>query len=402
MVATRPRRRRIRNASITLACLALAVAGACKLLPERLVVNAPLAQLLWGRQIAPPDESRLGEVLRVPSGFEIGIFATELPNARMLRFTSRGDLIVSLPRDGAVALLEADRDGDGRADGRRILVSGLRRPHGIDVYEGWLYVAETDAVGRVEFDVDTGNVVGEYQRIVDSLPGGGNHWSRTLRFGPDGWMYVSVGSSCNVCEEANPRRAALLRFRPDGSDEEIYATGLRNTVGFDWRPQDGHLYGTDNGRDLLGDDFPPCELNRIESGGFYGWPYANGDRVADPDLGRGRAREIASSAVPVFHFPAHNAPLGISFLDADAPEPLQGAALVALHGSWNRSRKDGYKVVSLHWNRDGSIESRDFVVGFERNERVVGRPVDAALGPDGAIYISDDYASTIYRVRAIR
>jgi glucose/arabinose dehydrogenase len=382
--------------------VALAALGACKLLPERFSVNGPIAQVLWGQQIEPPEASRLGEILRVPAGFEIGLFATEVPNARMMRFTRRGDLAVSLPRDGSVALLEADRDGDGRSDGRRLLITGLRLPHGIDFHEHWLYIAETDAVGRIAFDANAGEVVGEYQRIVDSLPGGGNHWSRTLRFGPDGWMYVSVGSSCNACEEADPRRAAMLRFRPDGSGEEIFATGLRNTVGFDWRPEDGELYGTDNGRDLLGDDFPPCELNRIDPGGFYGWPYANGGRVPDPNLGAGRAREIAVSATPVFDFPAHNAPLGITFLGSRAPSALRGSALVALHGSWNRSTKDGYKVVSLHWSPSGSIESRDFVVGFERDEQVVGRPVDTAIGPDGAIYISDDYASAIYRVRAIR
>lgn len=384
--------------------MVLAGVGACQLglFPERFAVNGPIAQMLWGRQIAPLSEAKLRELLRVPAGFEIGLFAADLPSARMLRFSSAGDLLVSLPRDGAVALLQRDGDGDGRSDGRQLLVTGLRRPHGIDFHEDWLYVAETDGVGRIEFDAATRRVIGEYQRIIDSLPGGGNHWSRTLRFGPDGRMYVSVGSSCNVCEEANPRRAALLRFEPDGSGEEIYATGLRNTVGFDWRPADGKLYGTDNGRDLLGDNNPPCELNQIEAGAFYGWPFANGDRVADPDFGSGRAREIAASARPVFGFPAHNAPLGIAFLGQEAPAQLRGAALVALHGSWNRSRKDGYKVVLLHWNEDGSIESQDFVVGFENQERVLGRPVDVALGPDGAIYISDDYAGAIYRVRQAR
>ena len=187
--------------------------------------------------------------------------------------------------------------------------------------------------------------------------------------------------------------------RPDGSGEEIFATGLRNPVGFDWRPETGELYATDNGRDLLGDDFPPCELNRIERGGFYGWPYANGDRVADPDLGAGRERRIASSLSPAHAFRAHNAPLGIHFVrGARAPRDYHGAALVALHGSWNRTRKDGYKVVSLHWRPDGAIEERDFAVGFERDEDVIGRPVDVAEGPDGAFYISDDYAGAIYRV----
>ena len=389
----------MRNLSITVGCIALSALVACFLLPERFAVNGPMAQILWGRQIEPPAEAQLAQLLKVPTGFEIGLFATGVPNARMLRFSPGGELVVSLPRDGAVALLLGDHDGDGRSDGREILVSGLRLPHGIDFYQGWLYIAETDAVGRIRFDAASGGVAGAYQHVVQNLPGGGNHWSRTLRFGPDGWMYVSVGSSCNACEEPNPRRAALMRYRPDGSEEEIYATGLRNTVGFDWRPLDGQLYGTDNGRDLLGDHFPPCELNRIERGGFYGWPYANGDRVSDPDLGTGHAREIGSSLSPVFEFPAHNAPLGITFVRGAVPPSLRDSAIVALHGSWNRSRKDGYKVVSLHWKQDGSIESRDLVTGFEREELVIGRPVDAAIAMDGAIYISDDYASAIYRVR---
>jgi cytochrome c553 len=212
-------------------------------------------------------------------------------------------------------------------------------------------------------------------------------------------MYVSVGSSCNVCEEEDPRRAALLRFRPDGSGAEIHATGLRNTVGFDWRPEDGALYGTDNGRDLLGDDFPPCELNRIVAGGFYGWPVANGERRPDPDHGAGQEERIAASLPPVHGFRAHTAPLGIRFVrGATAPPALRGAALVALHGSWNRTRKDGYEVVSLHWGADGRIEERRFVWGFLEDEDVIGRPVDVAEGPDGAFYVSDDYAGAIYRV----
>ena len=369
------------------------------ILPERYAINGPIAQVLWGRQIDPPAANRVGDVLSVPPGYEIELYATDVPVARMLRFSSTGDLLVSLPRVGAVALLERDRDGDGAADAKRILVSGLRRPHGLDFHGRWLYVAETDSVGRIAFDPDTGLVSGDYERVVTGLPGGGNHWSRTLRFGPDGWMYVAIGSSCNVCIEGDPRRAAIVRYRPDGSGEELYATGLRNAVGIDWRPADGALYATDNGRDFLGDDFPPCELNRVEAGAFYGWPFANGDRDPDPDLGSGRDAEIEDSLTPVHDFRAHNAPLGIAFVEHPALPSLSGSALVALHGSWNRSTKDGYKVVSLHWSAAGEIEERDFVTGFERDERVFGRPVDVAIGPEGGIYISDDYAGVIYRVR---
>jgi glucose/arabinose dehydrogenase len=279
-----------------------------------------------------------------------------------------------------------------------VLLEKLNRPHGLDLREGWLYVAETDAVGRVRFDPQARAVSGSFERIVTGLPGGGNHWSRTLRFGPDGWMYVSIGSSCNVCQEKDPRRASIVRYHPDGSGEQIYASGLRNSVGLAWRPQTRELYATDNGRDLLGDDFPPCELNRIVEGGFYGWPYANGERVPDPDLGAGHQAEIAASIPPVHGFRAHNAPLGIAFLEHPDQGEYRGAALVALHGSWNRSRKDGYAVVSLHWNADGSIRERDFLTGFERDGDVIGRPVDVVEDAGGVIYVSDDHAGVIWRI----
>jgi glucose/arabinose dehydrogenase/cytochrome c553 len=389
--------RRVWIASIV---LALAVVGSCRwLLPERFAVNAPIGHMLFGRGAETPAPDILEERFRAPEGYAVGLFAGSLDNPRMLRFTSGGDLLVSAPRSGRILLVERDADGDGASDGTRTLLEGLARPHGMDFFEKWLYVAEGDGVGRIEFDPATGQTRGSYERVVNGLPAGGNHWTRTLRFGPDGWMYVSIGSSCNVCEEDDPRRAGMVRYRPDGSDEQIVARGLRNSVGFDWQPGTERLYATDNGRDLLGDDFPPCELNQIQVGGFYGWPYANGDRIPDPDFGAGNEARVESSIPPVHGFRAHNAPLGMAFVrGAEVGEPLRGAALVALHGSWNRTRKDGYKVVSLHWDGAGGVTERDFLTGFLDGDDVIGRPVDVAEGPDGAIYVSDDFAGAIYRV----
>ena len=392
-------RRSVKVLAGTTAVAALGVGASVALWPDRFVVNAPVRHLLFGRGIEAPPEDAVLARLRGPAGARLRRFAEGLPGVRFLRFTAAGDLLASQPRSGRVVRLEADRDGDGRSDGRHEVVGGLDRPHGLDLHEGWLYVAETGAVGRIRFDAVTGAASGTFERVVTGLPAGGNHWTRTLRFSPDGWMVVSIGSSCNACVEEDARRASMMRFRPDGSGAEVHATGLRNSVGFDWRPADGALYATDNGRDLLGDDFPPCELNRVVPGGFYGWPVANGDRVPDPDLGKGQEVRIGASIPPVHEFRAHNAPLGMTFLRGSrVPPHYRGAAVVALHGSWNRTRKDGYKVVSLHWGVDGRIEERDFLAGFlGPDDDVIGRPVDVAEGPDGSVYVSDDYAGSVYR-----
>jgi glucose/arabinose dehydrogenase len=355
-------------------------------------VNVPLGTVYADGQV-------LAERIVVPAGFSMGLWAEDVPDARVVRFTRAGDLLVANPGLNQVVLLQRDADGDGKSDGKQLVIDGLNGPNGLDFYQHWLYIAEQDAIGRVPFDHDSGQVTGSYEQIVTGLPGGGNHWKKTLKFGLDGLLYVAFGSSCNVCIEKDPRRAAILRYQPDGSGEELYATGLRNSAGFDWSPIDGSLYATDNGRDLLGDDFPPCELNRVEQGSFYGWPYANGDSVPDPDLGTNQDERIAASIPPVHDFRAHNAPLGITFIrNSRFPAEYYGAAVVALHGSWNRTSKDGYKVVTLHWDEQGRITERDFVTGFLKDEEVVGRPAELTEGPDGAIYIADDYAGAIYRV----
>ncbi|WP_020157801.1 PQQ-dependent sugar dehydrogenase [Methylobacter marinus] len=347
----------------------------------------------------PPSEEMLNARIHLPPGFSISVYAKDLPDVRMLRFTEAGDLLASLPNEGRIVLLERDADNDGAPDGRSDLVTGLNRPHGMDYYQGRLYVAETDAIGRIAFNPKTRKTQGEYEQVVTGIPGGSNHWTRTLRFGPDGLMYVSVGSSCNVCEEKNPKRAAMLRYNPDGGQDELFATGLRNTVGFDWHPDTHELFGVDNGRDFLGDDFPPEELNRIEQGKFYGWPYANGNKIPDPDLGAGHEEQIRNSLPPVHEFAAHTAPLGMTFLrNKNLPPEFKNSALVALHGSWNRTEKTGYKVVSLHFGPKGTITERDFISGFEFQGDVIARPVDVAEGPDGAIYVSDDFTGSIYRV----
>ncbi len=363
-----------------------------------------------GLAINPPGLSRASagafpiEQLEVPGGFRIEVFAQDLDRPRLLRWTPAGQLLVSLPHRGEVWRLAADANQDGRADDQRAVVTGLRRPHGLDFHRDatgrlWLYIAETHQVGRLPWNAGEDRPAGAYSPVID-LPDGGMHWTRTLRSGPDGALYVSVGSSCNSCIEDDPCRAALLRIDPASGTSEVYADGLRNAVGFDWTAA-GALYATENGRDFLGDDRPPDELNRIIPGGFYGWPYLHGTDIPDPNLDKLAAANTAleHSRPPAHLFRAHNAPLGIDFIrGAQLPQRYRAAAVVALHGSWNRSEKDGYAVVALHPGRHGGFDERPLVTGFERGGKVIGRPVDVQEGPDGALYISDDYAGQVYRL----
>jgi glucose/arabinose dehydrogenase len=384
---------------VTLAVIAMVLGALVWFGPVPIGGKKALLDFVLGRGIAPPSAAQVAARLKAPAGFAVEAYSTEVPLARFMVMTPDGDLIVSRTRADEVVLVERDRNGDGKADGVRVLLADVAGPHGLALHDGWLYVGENVAVGRIRFDSATGTAVGPYERILGGLTTDGNHRTKTVGFGPDGWLYLSQGSSCNVCIEKDSRRATMMRTRPDGTGAEIYATGLRNSVGFDWAPWDGGLYATENGRDLLGDDFPPDELNRIEQGRFYGWPYVNGFGALDPDLGAGNESRIAQTTVPAHGFHAHNAPLGIRFLRAASlPQGYQKTALVALHGSWNRTKLDGYKVVALQWQDDGTIVERDFLTGFLGPDGIIGRPAGITEGPDGAIYVSDDYAGVIYRI----
>ncbi len=383
----------------------VALAATLLLLPVLAIVLTPnlqitnfkvLVNVMLGATESAPPAAQIQTRLKTPAGYHLSLYASDISNARFMRLTSTGDLLVSRPRKGRIMLLQADKNNDGRHDGKRELLADLQRPQGMDIHAGWLYVAESNAIGRIKFDAASGATRGAYERILTGLGDNGNHWSKTLRVGPDGWLYVTSGSTCNVCEEEDPQRAAMLRISLDGQQTEIYATGLRNAVGFDWAPWSGELYATDNGRDLMGDDRPPCELNHIRRGAFYGWPYVNGNNVPDPDLGEGRELQAKTAVPPVFGFRAHNAPLGITFLRHQ--RDVKRAALVALHGSWNRSTPDGYKVVALRWDANNAISASDFLSGFEQDGDIIGRPVDVVENSRGDIFVSDDYAGVIYRV----
>jgi glucose/arabinose dehydrogenase len=374
-----------------LAASALLLAGTLLLVPGIHISSlSMIANVMAGVGGKTPPDKLLAR-LQAAEDYSISIYARDLPNPRMLLRGAAGQLLVSSPRSGEIIQLWDD-NGDGSADRTDILLSGLKRPHGMELHDNYLYIAESNQIGRISYDVATGGTSGAYNPVVTGLTDEGNHWSKTVRFGPDGNMYVAMGSTCNVCEETDERRATIMRYDADGGNGEIYASGLRNSVGMAFAPWDGALYATDNGRDLLGDDYPACELNRIEHQGFYGWPYLNGDNDLDPDYGTGHKELQNTARVPVFSFAAHNAPLGIFF-----PRDNSQAALVALHGSWNRSTPDGYKVVKLNW-QDDAIAASDFMWGFEENGDIIGRPVDIVGDGDDGYFVSDDYARTIYRL----
>jgi glucose/arabinose dehydrogenase len=341
-------------------------------------------------RVVPPAEP-----ISLPPGFGISVFAEDLRDPRMMALDPAGHLVVAERGAGRIVRLP-DRDRDGIADGVEVVADGLNAPSSVAFYnDGSLYVGETTRVLRL---VPQGDGFGDRQVVVDGLPGGG-HSTRTVLFGRD-WstLFVSVGSSCNVCVEEDPRRAAIVRYNPDGSRERVYASGLRNAVGITFRPGTDELWATNNGRDWLGDDLPPETVNLVREGDDFGWPRCHAGRIVDPDFGGpGACDEVVNPAVEM---QAHSAPLGLTFYSGQQfPAVYQGDLFVAFHGSWNRTVPTGYKVVRvpMEGGVPGAVE--DFAVGWLRDDGSSwGRPVDVLTGPDGSLYVSDDGGGRIYRI----
>ena len=342
----------------------------------------------------------------LPPGFTLSVFAEGLGAARFMAFgpdTGAGPnfelpppaLYVTAAREGKVWALP-DRNRDARADALIPFAENLRSPHGIAVRDGWIYVGETHRVIRLR-DTNGDLRADEQQVVVSGLPAGEQHFTRMIGFGPDGGLYVSAGSSCNVCVEEDERRAAISRYGADGTRGKIFARGLRNAVGFTWHPLTKELWATDNGRDWLGDDLPPEELDRVQQGDDHGWPYCYGQRVPDPELGS--AARCASTVPATFEMPAHSAPLGLDFYTGEMfPADYRSDLFIAFHGSWNRSSPTGYKVVRVRFRENKPVGIEDFVDVWFKGGRAAHRPVDVRTGPDGALYISDDRGGTIFRV----
>ena len=338
--------------------------------------------------------------LKLPAGFHIEVFA-QAAGARMLTFSPGGVLLVTESEEGKVVALP-DPKHSGRAERAAMVLTDLNNPHGITFHDGKLYIAEINAVRRYDWDESQLRATNG-QKIID-LPGsGGGHSTRTILFA-NGKMFVAAGSSCNVCVESDPRRAALTEYNEDGSGQRVFASGLRNAVGLAINPKTNTIWATDNGRDWLGDNLPPDEVNDLNHGGNFGWPYCYGNRV--PDRSQSKSYDCSKTVAAKVEIQAHSAPLNLIFYTADMfPSEYRNNMFVSLHGSWNRSVPTGYKVVRVKLDDNGQPQGalEDFITGWLRPGQTrkgtwMGRPVGLAVGPEGAMYISDDAAGVVYRV----
>lgn len=358
--------------------------------------DAPAPTALPLTQDVAPLEDVTGKSIGLPPGFAISVFAEGLEGPRMMTLGPDGQVYVA--ERGARGIIRLpDADQDGRADRIEELADGLEAPSSLAFFkDGSLYVGETRRVLRFP-PLDGQEKFGEPQVVIDDLPEGG-HNTRTVLFSPDfSDLFVSIGSSCNVCEENDPRRATIMRYNPDGSEGQVYADGLRNAVGITIRPGTDQLWSTNNGRDFLGDDLPPETVYLVEEGKHYGWPYCHSGRIIDPQFGTpGSCQDVET---PMVEMQAHSAPLGLEFYSGESfPIEYQGDLFIAFHGSWNRSQPVGYKLVRVPLDGDAVGEVEDFAVGWLENGNSWGRPVDVLTAPDGSLLVSDDAGGRIFRI----
>ncbi len=346
---------------------------------------------------APPPAPAVPAEIAVPAGFNATVFASDLQGARLMTVSPEGVLLVARrPRGEVVALPDKNKDGVAEPE---VLLTGLTNAHSLAFKDGYLYVATTPAVMRVKWA--NGAPSGAPEKVVD-LPSStpSVHVTRTINFGPDGRLYVAIGSSCNVCVEADPRRTTIQVLSAEGTLQP-YARGLHNAIGFDWDPQTRRLWASETGQDNLGDDFPPDEINLIEAGKHYGFPFVIGQNKVNegqPELKDARPDVTAEAAVPpVLELPAHSTGMDLRFYrGAQFPAPYGGALFLAMHGS---SRKNnGYKVVRVVMKDGRPTGLEDFATGWLKGGVVLGRPAGLATGADGALYVSDDNKGFIYRI----
>lgn len=337
--------------------------------------------------------------LHLPPGFQLQVFAEKVKNARSLELSPDGTLYVGTRGEGKVYALR-DEDGDFRADTVYTLAEDLTLPNGVAFRNGSLYVAERSRILRYDnIEANLGNPP-EPVVIYDQYPEENHHGWKYIAFGPDDKLYVPVGAPCNICESEEEVFASITRMNPDGSDMEIVQQGVRNTVGFTWHPETGDLWFTDNGRDRMGDEVPYCELNRAPRDGMhFGYPYCHQGNVPDPEFGD--KRDCDEFTPPAYKLGPHVAPLGLEFYTANQfPAEYQGNIIIAEHGSWNRSKKIGYRLMLATLNGNDVISYEPFIEGWldEESDDAWGRPVDVEIMPDGSLLVSDDFADAIYRI----
>ncbi|MEZ0541912.1 PQQ-dependent sugar dehydrogenase [Fibrella arboris] len=354
--------------------------------------------------LVPATDARVAQ-LRVPAGFTIAKYADSLGKPRQLAVSPAGYVYVTNREAGTVTLLR-DTNGDGKADQKRV-VATIKSVHGITINNGQMYLATIKEVFRAPINGD--GTLGNLQQLINNLPDAGQHPNRTLAIGPDGLLYITVGSTCNACAEPNPEHATMLRANADGSNRTVFASGLRNTIGFGWHPQTKELYGFDHGIDWLGDEQQKEELNLIKQGAFYGWPYIYGDGNYNPHprpMGDTTyAQILLRTTLPALSYNAHAAPLAMVFYTSTTgasafPADYQNDAFVTMRGSWNRTQPSGYNVVRVHFENGKPTRIDDFVSGFlvDNNQSQFGRPVGIATLPDGSVIFSEDNNGVIYRV----
>lgn len=364
---------------------------------NRFVVFA--ASLFAFPVLAAPTASELKQI-KLPPGFSISVFA-EIPGARQMTLTPKGTLFVGARDEGAVfAVADAAKlAAQGKTAKPIQIAESLTMPNGVAFKDGTLYVAEVSRILRfpqIEKNLRDG---AKFEVLRDDFPTETHHGWKYIAIGPDGWLYVPVGAPCNNCLSENPIYASITRLSLDGKTREIYAKGVRNTVGFDWHPETKELWFTDNGRDQWGDDKPGDELNRAPKADLhFGYPHCHQGDLSDPEFGKGKD----CGAKGPYTFPEkvlapHTAALGMKFYRGKQfPAEYKKKVFIAEHGSWNRSKKIGYRVMTVDW--DGSKDYKVFAEGWLQNEDPWGRPVDVLELPDGSLLISDDYAGVIYRV----
>jgi glucose/arabinose dehydrogenase len=362
--------------------------------------SAQIAGNIFKPAVVKASDSLIQQ-LKVPTGFTVTKFAGELGKPRIIAVDSAGHIYVSDREAGVVMKLE-DKNGDGKSDEQKT-VATIRQAHGLAIHQQKLFITSVTEI--FVCDILPDGTLSTPRLIIKDLPDGGQHPNRTIAIGPDNLLYISVGSTCNACDEPNKINATMLRANLDGTNQKVFAKGLRNTIGYAWHPQTKELWSMDHGIDWLGDDEQKEEVNLLKENGNYGWPYIFGEGKYNPgDRPPGDTtyeQYLKLTTLPTLTYDAHAAPMQWSFYDgALFPADYRHDAFIAMHGSWNRAEPKGYKLVHLEFESGKPVKFNDFLTGFlvDGNKAVFGRPVGVAVSKDGALLVSDDVGGVIYRI----